>query len=87
MKESIFIEGMSKEDPVKLSILSRMANMMLKQLSQKGSVEKLEIAKEKDKVKLRIIFNEELNETEGEDKNLFFAFGKAQQQMLKKIGM
>lgn len=87
MKESIFIEGMDKEDPVKLSLLNRMASLMVKDISQKGSVEKLEIIKDKSKVKMCLVFNAEVNESEGEDKNLFFAFGKAHQQMLQKIGL
>jgi len=87
MSESIFIEGMDKEDPVKLSILNRMASLMIKDISQKGSVEKLEITKEKSKIRMCLIFNDEHNESEGEDKNVFFAFGKAHQQMLRKIGL
>lgn len=85
-KDVVSIEGIGKEDPAAFSVLSRMARMMSKQISQKGTIGKLEVMKDKSKVKLRLIFNEGLTESEGEDKNVFFAFGKAQQDLFKKLG-
>ena len=84
-KDTIQIEGMEKEDPARLSVISRMASMMSKQLSQKGKIEKLEIIKYEQKVKMRLLLDTALTESEGEDKNLFFAFGKAQEGLFKKL--
>lgn len=85
-KDVVSIDGIGKEDHAEFSVLSRMARMMSKQISQKGAIGKLEVIKDKSKVKLRLIFNEGLTESEGEDNNVFFAFGKAQQDLFKKLG-
>lgn len=85
-KEGIQIEGLEKEDPARISVLSRMASMMSKQIGEKGKIEKFEIIKDDSTVRMRLLLNATLTESEGKDKNLFFAFGKAQHGLFKKLG-
>jgi len=84
-KEGIVIEGMDNEDPARLSVINRMASMLSRQLSQQGGLEKLEITKTDKKIKMRLLLNSILTESEAEDKNIFFAFGKAQKGLLEKL--
>lgn len=85
MREGIFFEGIETEEPARRSVINRMAGMLSKQVSQKGKIEKLEIIKNNGAVKIRLLMNSTLLESEGEDKNLFFAFGKARDDLLKKL--
>lgn len=83
----IIIEGLNDEDPARLSLLKRMTGALFIQAGKKGSVEKLEILKDENKLKMRLLLDSINYESEGEDKNLFFAFGKAQKDLLKRLGL
>lgn len=81
----IVIEGLNDEDPARLLLLKRMTSALFAQAGKKGPVEKLEILKNENKLKMRLLLGSINYESEGEDKNLFFAFGKAQKELLKKL--
>lgn len=86
-KDAIYLEGLEQEDPAKRFLINRMAFMLSKQISDKNDIEKLEIRKEDNKISMRLIYNSVVTESEAEDKNLFFAFGKAQKELLNKLNL
>ena len=84
-EDSICFEGIDMEDPAKRFLLNRMAFMLSKKITTKNDIEKLEIKKDQNRITMRLLYNSKLTESAAEDKNLFFAFGKAQDALLKKL--